>query len=64
MHHLLLGALVHREEPHQIRESVPFGRALSVPHRREKLLDPVVLLEQEIDDVLLRGGGHDSSTDR
>jgi hypothetical protein len=61
VHHLLLGALVCREQPHQFLEGVPLGRTLPALHRGEKLLDPAVLFYQEIDNVLLRGGGHYSS---
>lgn len=55
MDHHLLGGLVHRKQPDQPLEGLPALLALSVQHLGEEQADPLVLAQQQVDDVLLPG---------
>ena len=48
---LLLGRLVHREQVDQLLEGVPPDLSLGLQHLAEQLLDPGMLLEQQIHHV-------------
>ena len=55
---LLLGALVHREQPDQVLEQLPLLRPARGRHLVEQGLDLVVLLQQQRHHILLRDVRH------